>query len=261
MPATNAWFFSRFFSSPGCRRIRSRQTSSVSAGSSASGPSSSSVRPGTLRVDARPGGGRPCPSGSGRGSGSRPRRRRPASSPRRAVQRAASAAVPRVPRSRGRPPSSTAASSPGAASWNRPVSIGLKTTRSRSSSRSRNLPRRRRSTSRCPTRASSSAGVPRTASGPGASVEVTARPGGRRGTPRRRSPGRAVRARPGDCSREKRCARLSRLWKAAQLKTRPATFATKGADRGPITTDHLSIVSDTGLGAAQAVGVFRGLDV
>ena len=69
MPATNAWLRSRFLSSPGCFRIRSRQTSSVSAGSSASGPISSSAQPGTAR-STPPAAGRPCPSGSGRDTGS-----------------------------------------------------------------------------------------------------------------------------------------------------------------------------------------------
>ena len=53
MPATNAWLLSRFLSSPGWRRIRSRQTSRVSAGSSASGPMSSVRQPGIGAVDAR----------------------------------------------------------------------------------------------------------------------------------------------------------------------------------------------------------------
>ena len=51
---------------------------------------------------------------------------------------------------------------------------------SRSRSISRNLPRRRMDSTRWPTRASSSAGVPRTASGPGASVDVIGRPAERR---------------------------------------------------------------------------------
>ena len=53
MPATNAWLRSRFLSSPGWRRIRSRQTSSVSAGSSASGPISSSRHARDGALDAR----------------------------------------------------------------------------------------------------------------------------------------------------------------------------------------------------------------
>ena len=50
MPATNSWLRSRFFSSPLCLAMRARHTSSVSAGSSASGPCSS--QPATGRVDA-----------------------------------------------------------------------------------------------------------------------------------------------------------------------------------------------------------------
>ena len=89
--------------------------------------------------------GRPCPSGSGPGSG--PRRlgvvgRQPVGAPRSRRQRRP-AARRRAARSRGRRRSSSAAWSPGAASWNRPVSIGLTTIRSRSRSTSRNLPRRR----------------------------------------------------------------------------------------------------------------------
>ena len=159
----------------------------------------------------RPGGRRPCPSGSDRGSGSRP-----------ASSSAGIHVVLRVhfAASRGgaaRPPNPrtnavfVGSGAPGAASWNRPVSIGLKTIRSRSKRATRYFPRRRSSTSGCPTSAFSSAGVPRTASGPGASTEVigTARQGPR-GRPRKRRPGRAIPARSADCSRVKRCARLSR---------------------------------------------------
>ena len=114
MPAMNAWFLSRFFSSPGWRRIRSRQTSSVSAGSSASGPELVVVKPGTARS---------TPAGSevdlahlgrvavadlgagvvGRHPGARAR-----------VQRRGVARPPRaVAERRGRPRSSSAAAVPG----------------------------------------------------------------------------------------------------------------------------------------------------
>ena len=143
MPATNAWLRSRFLSSPGCRRIRSRQTSRVSAGSSASGPWSASPRPGT---------GRSTPAGRqidlahlGRvaiadlGVGVVRRQPGGAARPRRGVRAGRPPARPK--------PSTTAvlvgSLSPGAASWKRPVSIGLKTIASRSRSISRNLPRRR----------------------------------------------------------------------------------------------------------------------
>jgi hypothetical protein len=63
-----------------------------------------------------------------------------------------------------------------AASWNRPVSIGLQTMASRSRSSDRNFPRWRMARTSWPTSAASSAGVPRTASGPGASARVIDRP-------------------------------------------------------------------------------------
>ena len=80
--------------------------------------------------------GRPCPSGSGRGSArsrgasspgshgapARPARRRPRAGRRSAAPNASSTAVP------------DGGFSPRAASWKRPVSIGLTTTRSRSRS-------------------------------------------------------------------------------------------------------------------------------
>jgi small subunit ribosomal protein S1 len=78
--------------------------------------------------------------------------------------------------------------------------------------------------------------------------------------PRRRRSDRVVLARPADCSREKPCARLSRLRKAAQLKIVHANFATKGEDRGRVTTDRHLIVSDHGLGAAQAALYFGDID-
>ena len=139
------------------------------------------VRPGPARpARRRPAAGRSCPSGSGRGSGPRPVRRRPAARRAPRVQRAAS----RRPPVRGPKPSTTAvlagSLSPGAASWNRPVSIGLQAIASRSRSISRNLPRRRIDRTRWPTRAASSAGVPRTASGPGA-LGGHDRPAGERG--------------------------------------------------------------------------------
>ena len=103
MPATNAWFRRRFLSSPGWRLIRSRQTSSVRAGSSASGPWS--CRPARPRVARRPrAAGRPCPSGSGRDSGSRGSRRSRASrTPRTSTRRHRAA-----PRAREPNPSTTA---------------------------------------------------------------------------------------------------------------------------------------------------------
>ena len=71
IPATNAWLRSRFLSSPGWRRIRSRQTSSVRAGSSASGPCRLRRGPGRVGPRRRAA-DRPCPSGWGRGNESRP---------------------------------------------------------------------------------------------------------------------------------------------------------------------------------------------
>ena len=114
MPATNAWLRSRFLSSPGCRRIRSRQTSRVSAGSSASGPCSPSPRPGDGPVDAgRPQVdlahlGRVAIADLGRA------RRRPAARRRPRVQRGrVGAARRRAARSPARPPSWPAACRPG----------------------------------------------------------------------------------------------------------------------------------------------------
>ena len=131
------------------RRIRSRQASRVSAGSSASGPELGRRRPGTAGRPP-PAAGRPCPSGWDRGSGSRRARRRPAARPRRASMRPRRRGRRPRARSRGRRRSSSAASA-GAASWKRPVSIGLTTISSRSSSRMRNLPRRRIRSRRWPT--------------------------------------------------------------------------------------------------------------
>ena len=137
------------------------------------------VRSRTARVPcgrARRATGRPCPSASGRGTEPPRSRRRPASRrrawSRRPVASATSGAAPND--------STTAvfvgSFSSGRASWNRPVSIGLTTTRSRSRSTIRNLPRRRMSVTRWPTSASSSAGVPRTARGPGAATAAIGRP-------------------------------------------------------------------------------------
>ena len=151
MPATNAWFRSRFFSSPGCRRIRCapdlegqrrivRVRAQLVVGQAGHAP----VDPGRQR-------GRPCPSGSGRGSGPRPPRRRPAASRRRASSGRHRAAVPRAPRTRGRRAVLVGSFSPGAASWKRPVSIGLTTTRSRSKLEEQELaapPKRRRAAAR-----------------------------------------------------------------------------------------------------------------
>ena len=177
MPATNAWLRSRFLSSPGWRRIRSRQTSRVSAGSSASGPCSGSPRPGTGR--STPAGtevdlahlGRVAIADLGVGVvGGQPGR---AAGP---CERRRPAAPSRGAEARARRRSWPAACRPGAASWKRPVSIGLQAISSRSRSISRNLPRRRIDSTRWPTSAASSAGVPRTASGPGASADRTGRP-------------------------------------------------------------------------------------
>ena len=153
---------------PGAAGSASRQTSSVSAGSSASGPCSArrARAPAGRR---RPAAGRPCPSGSGRGSGA------PA-----CASSAGSQAAPRVQRggvggrrpARAPKPRTTAvlaaACRPGAASWNRPVSIGLHDDRGRARGRQQELARAGGSPStRWPTSACSSAGVPRTASGAG----------------------------------------------------------------------------------------------
>ena len=172
MPATNAWLRSRFLSSPrmapdplapdlqGQRRVVGVRALLVA------------VQAGHGPVDAGRHAGRSCPSGSGRGSGPPAARRRRAASRRRAVQRGrVGRAASRADRTRARPRSWSAACRAGAASWKRPVSIGLTAIRSRSRSISRNLPRRRIDRTRCPTSASSSAGVPRTASGPGASTD------------------------------------------------------------------------------------------
>ena len=202
MPATNAWLRRRFFSSPGCRRIRSRQTSSVSAGSSASGPMSPSPeardrpRPRPRAAD------RPCPSASGRGSG-----------PRRGAVAAGSQAAPGRPGRRvGRRPPSRGAEAEHDRRLRRllrrrrgelepagehrvdddAVSIELE--------ESRNLPSRR--TRRRAGRRARQLGR-RAAHGKrrGRLRDVTTGRSGRRGARRRRPPDRAVRARARDCSR------------------------------------------------------------
>ena len=93
------------------------------------------------------------------------RRRRASTMPRRPC-RGIAGPLARAHRTRGPRRSCPGASSVGAASWKRPVSIGLTTTASRSRSMSRNLPappdRGRSAGRRAP---ASSAGVPRTASG------------------------------------------------------------------------------------------------
>ena len=199
MPATNAWLRSRFLSSPGCLRIRSRHASSVSAGSSASGPISpvaAARAPGAPRPRAA---GRPCPSGSGRGSGRSPARRRPAASRRpRSTRRRRAAAR----RAAARTSSSTAVPGRRLLALRRelepagehrvdhdPVAAEVEV---QELARARDRARRR-----WPASASSSAGVP--ADGERhqvarARVSVPARRG-RRGARRRRRRGRAARAR------------------------------------------------------------------
>ena len=132
-------------------------------------PSPDRARQGPGPVDRRrPGAGRSCPSGSDRDSGPRASRRRPAATTRHGSR----PPRPAAPRARVPNPRTTAvfvgSLVPGAASWNRPVSIGLHAISSRSRSINRNLPRRRMDSMRWPIRPASSAGVPRTASGPGA---------------------------------------------------------------------------------------------
>ena len=247
MPATNAWLRSRFLSSPGWRRIRSRQTSRVSAGSSASGPCSAPPSPGIGPVDAgraevdlahlgrvavadlgprvvgRQPGGAARPGGRvGRAAGARPEAEDDRRLGRQLVARA-------TPAGSGRSASGCTAIS------------------SRSRSISRNLPRRRIDSTRWPTRPSSSAGVPRTASGPGAvRGQRPAGRRGRRGGRRRPRSDRAIRARRGDCSRQKACARLSRPQGARTAEERHRAHSThEGADRGVRSPRTTSIVSDT----------------
>ena len=213
IPATNAWLRSRFLSSPGCFRIRSRQASRVSPGRGRRGPSRRRPRPGTGRstpagqeVDLAHLGGVAVADRHRRIVGRQPAGAARSTRPHRPARRPGRAARGPAP---GRPRS--AAFSPRPASWNRPVSIGLTTTRSRSRSRSRNLPARATRATRWPTSASSSAGVPRTASGmrrPGA--RQRAAPRGRRGGRRRRRRDRAARARARDCTGVTRGARLAR---------------------------------------------------
>ena len=181
-----------------CRRCRSRPRRPGSAAGSSARPGGVGSAHATPRASApgrrrqgrsrprrgpgppdprRPAAGRPCPSASGRGSAPRDGRRRPAAMAASRVQ----AAGRNRPRAAIGPRRSTTAVlvgsfTPGAASWKRPVSIGFTTTRSPSRSIMRNLPRRRMAVMVCPTSASSSAGVPRTASGPGASADSIGRP-------------------------------------------------------------------------------------
>ena len=70
MPATNAWSLSRFFSSPRCGRIRSRQTSMVKR--RVVGVRTQVVPAGDRRGDALRAPGRPCPSSSRPGRAARP---------------------------------------------------------------------------------------------------------------------------------------------------------------------------------------------
>ena len=164
--------------------------------------------------------GRSCPSASGPGSGA-PGVASGAgiqSAPR--VHRAASRGGPfgRVPK-----PRTTAvlvgSLAPGAASWNRPVSIGLHTISSRSRSISMNFPSRRidrragRSGRRAPQgyRERRAVRVPRRTEPDG--------PPAPRGGRRRPRSDRVIRARPDDCSARKACARLSRPREAGQLKS------------------------------------------
>ena len=175
MPAMNAWFFSRFFSSPGCRRIRSRQTSSVSAGSSASGPArrrSPATRPvdaGRQDVDLAHLGRVAVADLDRRVVGRHPGR--PAR-PARGIARRARALTEAEDERRLRRQRRAGRRELEAAGQHRaeddPVAI-----EARDQELARAAAGRR---ARCPTSASSSAGVPRTASGPGASTEVTGRP-------------------------------------------------------------------------------------
>ena len=94
---------------------------------------------------------------------------------------------------------------PGVASWKRPVSMGLTAIASRSRSISRNLPRRRMAATVWPTRAASSAGVPRTASGPGVSTDSTVGPRRPHGGRRRPRTDRGIRARAAIVARKGLC--------------------------------------------------------
>ena len=197
-PATNAWLRSRFLSSPGClpdplppRLERQRRVERVGAHlARRRDPGPAAPRP-RAQVDL---------AHLGRvavADDRRTRRRRASTPPRRSTRRRPRAGR----RSRGPNASSTAVLaggfSPRAASWKRPVSIGLTTTRSAIEVEVEELARARdRSSTRWPASASSSAGVPRTASGIGrARAPRASGPPGRHGAHRRRRSGRAARAR------------------------------------------------------------------
>ena len=159
----------------------------------------------------RPAAGRSCPSGSGRGSGP-PARASSAGShaaPRVQRRRVARAAPP-AGRSRGRPPSWSAAcrrappagSGRSASGWRR-----SRRDRGRSAGTCRAAGSPRPAARRAP-RARPACRGPRAVRAP--RRRVTAGPPARRGARRRPRSDRAIRARRGDCSRQKACARLSR---------------------------------------------------
>ena len=163
-------------------------------------------------LDARRAAGRPCPSASGRGSG--PPVGRVGRDPRRArdVQGRVGGQTPPAGRRRGLDRHVLAGSfSPRPASWKRPVSIGLTTTRSSRRGQVRGTCHARTREALSGERGELRGGAPhgQRISARASPIGPVARSGPRGGHRRPRSD-RAIRARRGDCSRRKACARLSR---------------------------------------------------